>query len=170
MNVGKKKLNPQQQLVQQLVETGKSIFLTGAAGTGKSFLLRYLIKILQEKHGGHRVGITSTTGTGTLIIGGSTIHSYLGIGVFGHLDQKVLLTRISSLPQVKENWQRIKVLIIDEISMLDGELFAKLENLACIIRNNEKPFGGIQLILVGDFCQLPPAGKTVSSYCFEVSA
>jgi ATP-dependent DNA helicase PIF1 len=62
------------------------------------------------------------------------------------------------------------VLIIDEISMLDGELFTKLEALARIIRKNEEPFGGIQLVLVGDFCQLPPAGKMVSSYCFEVPA
>jgi ATP-dependent DNA helicase PIF1 len=62
------------------------------------------------------------------------------------------------------------VLIIDEISMLEGELFAKLEALARIIRKNEEPFGGMQLILVGDFCQLPPAGKAVSRYCFEVVA
>ncbi|CAG8837999.1 19718_t:CDS:2, partial [Racocetra persica] len=83
------------------------------AGTGKSFLLNHLIGLLQEKYGGEQVGITSTTGTGAIIIRGNTIHSYLGIG----------------------------------ISMLEGELFAKLETLAGIIRKNEEPFGGIQLIL-----------------------
>jgi ATP-dependent DNA helicase PIF1 len=90
------KLNDQQKLAQELVLVGQSIFLTGAAGTGKSFLLNRLIKILREKYGGEQVGITSTTGTGAIIIGGNTIHSFLGIGVIGHLEIAVLLTRILS--------------------------------------------------------------------------
>ncbi|CAG8752497.1 34006_t:CDS:2, partial [Racocetra persica] len=132
--VVQKELNEQQKSAQELVLAGKSVFLTGAAGTGKSFLLKHLIRLLQEKYSGEQIGITSTTGTGAIIIGGNTIHSYLGIGVIGHLPAK--------------------------ISMLEGELFTKLETLAGIIRKNPEPFGGIQLILVGDFCQLPPAGKT----------
>jgi ATP-dependent DNA helicase PIF1 len=88
-------LTLEQEQAKEAVLSGKNIFLTGAAGTGKSFLLRYLIKILQEKHGGHRVGITSTTGTGALIIGGSTIHSYLGIGVSSDLDLEFLFKKIN---------------------------------------------------------------------------
>jgi ATP-dependent DNA helicase PIF1 len=91
-----KELNDQQKLAQELVLAGKSVFLTGAAGTGKSFLLKHLIGLLQEKYGGEQVGITSTTGTGAIIIRGNTVHSYLGIGVIGHLPAKVLLNRILS--------------------------------------------------------------------------
>ncbi|CAG8611845.1 7370_t:CDS:2 [Ambispora leptoticha] len=85
-----KELNQEQKQVEKLVLDGKSIFLTGSAGTGKSFLLRHLIKLLQKKHGVDKVGITSTTGTGALIIGGKTFHSYLGIGIVGHLDEETL--------------------------------------------------------------------------------
>src|SRR5215213_4422251 len=88
------KLNQEQELVCQLVLQGKSIFLTGSAGTGKSFLLKKIIAELQKKHGGEQVGITSTTGTGAIIIGGSTIHSYLGIGMVNSSNRNFLLRRI----------------------------------------------------------------------------
>ncbi|CAG8527013.1 12631_t:CDS:2 [Racocetra persica] len=136
-----KELNKQQKSAQELVLAGKSIFLTGAAGTGKSFLLKHLIRLLQEKYSGEQIGITSTTGTGAIIIGGNTIHSYLGIGVIGHLPAK--------------------------ISMLEGELFTKLETLAGIIRKNPEPFGGIQLILeVGNLNTKELAQLPGSAYFF----
>lgn len=161
-------LNEEQKKVKELVLAGKGAFLTGSAGTGKSFLLQQLITILQAKYSAQRVGVTSTTGTGAIIIGGVTLHSYLGIGLGENLTH--LLTSISNSRKAQANWKRVRVLIIDEVSMLPGELFEKLEIIARKIRDNDKPFGGIQLVLVGDFCQLPPAGKTFSKYCFEVDA
>lgn len=88
------KLNSEQNLVLQLVLQGQSIFLTGSAGTGKSFLLKKIITELQEKYGGERVGITSTTGTGAIIIGGATLHSYLGIGIVNSSNINFLSRRI----------------------------------------------------------------------------
>jgi len=87
-------LNEEQKLAKELVIQGKSIFITGSAGTGKSYLMKKIVAALWKKYGGEQVGITSTTGTGAVIINGSTIHSYLGIGVIGHLEKEVILTKI----------------------------------------------------------------------------
>lgn len=165
------KLTSQQEHVKELVLQGESIYFTGSAGTGKSYLLQKLISLLQEKHGKKRVGITSTSGIGAEIIAGTTLHSFLGIGIDSDLTEEVLLERILSARSsyARRNWRRTQVLIIDEISMLDGGLFDKLESLARKIRRNNEPFGGIQLVLTGDFCQLPPVGKS-PHYCFEAKS
>lgn len=161
-------LNQEQKLVLQLVLQGQSIFLTGSAGTGKSFLLKKIIAELQKKYGGEEVGVTSTTGTGAIIIGGNTLHSFLGIGMINSSNRQFLLKRILVNSKARNHWTKIKALIIDEISMLDGYLFEKLESIARWIRKDNRPFGGIQLVLVGDFCQLPPVSEGESaSYCFE---
>ena len=160
-------LNEQQKLVKRLVEEGKNIFITGSAGTGKSFTLKQIILALWKKHGKHRVGITSTTGMGATLIQGTTFHSYLGIGVSSEFEQDVILKQIIRLNRALSNWKSLKVLIIDEVSMLDGNLLDKLEAIARLIRKNDEPFGGIQLVLIGDFCQLPPVTKTVVNYAFE---
>src|SRR6266498_2919887 len=97
------KLNPEQELVRQLVLQGKSIFLTGSAGTGKSFLLKTIIADLQKKYGGEQVGITSTTGTGAIIIGGATIHSYLGMGMVNSSNRNFLLRRILANKKAQNN-------------------------------------------------------------------
>ncbi|CAG8551823.1 879_t:CDS:2, partial [Cetraspora pellucida] len=164
-------LNSEQKLIQELVLKGESICFTGSAGTGKSFLLRHLITFLQKKYGPNKVGITSLTGTGASIIGGTTLASYFGLKSDSHLDADTLFKRIISpnFEHAYRNWRRTKVLIIDEISMLDGELFDKLESLARSIRMNFFPFGKIQLILVGDFCQLPPV-TAGAKYCFEAQS
>lgn len=164
-------LNSQQQLIKDLVLKKKSICITGSAGTGKSFLLRELITILQTKYGKKKVGITSTTGTGATVIGGTTLASFLGLKNDSHLDKEVIFNRIisSSSDHVLTNWKKTQVLIIDEISMLDNETFDKLENLARDFRLNNFPFGKIQLILVGDFCQLPPVSNN-AGYCFEAQS
>lgn len=166
----KQLLNSQQQQIRQLVWEGKNICFTGSAGTGKSFLLRQIISDLQTKHGKNKVGVTSLTGTGADIIGGTTLASLLGLKNDSHLPKEVLEYRImkSSSNYARRNWKKLKVLIIDEISMLDAELFDKLEWLAREIRMNFFPFGKIQLVLVGDFCQLPPINDK-SGYCFEAS-
>ncbi|CAG8450302.1 11068_t:CDS:10 [Racocetra fulgida] len=151
-------LTSKQKRVMELALQGQNVFFTGAAGTGKSYLLQKLITSLQEKYGKKHVGVTATSGIGAEVIGGTTLHSFLGIGIDSNLSVEELLDRIltSRSSYARKNWRKIKVLIIDEISMLGGELFDKLESLARQIRQNEQPFGGVQLILAGDFCQLPP--------------
>lgn len=164
-------LNFEQKLIQELVLKGENICFTGSAGTGKSFLLCHLITLLQKKYGPNKVGITSLTGTGASIIGGTTLASYFGLKSDSHLDADTLFKRIISpnFEHSYRNWRRTKVLIIDEISMLDGELFDKLESLSRNLRMNFFPFGKIQLILVGDFCQLPPV-TAGAKYCFEAQS
>ena len=154
-------LSTKQREAYTIMESGKSIFLTGAAGVGKTQVLKLFIS--KYKH--YRIiGITSTTGISALLFGGSTLHSFLGIGL-GTSSINYLCKQIKSRSYLKKRWNDLEVLIIDEISMLSPALFDKLEEMARIIRNNDEPFGGIQLILSGDFCQLPCIG--VNDFCFE---
>ncbi|GJE87828.1 ATP-dependent DNA helicase PIF1 [Phanerochaete sordida] len=178
------RLSPEQQQVLNKVKAGESVFFTGSAGTGKSVLLREIIRFCRES--GRQVAITASTGIAAVNIGGSTVHSWAGIGL-GKEEKEKLAGKIlgqdklkrakdkqrredQGLPledeydyddsaeqtRVVQRWRNVHTLIIDEISMIDGKLFDKLEYVARILRRNPKPFGGIQVILSGDFCQLPP--------------
>lgn len=148
-------LSLEQQGVLDLVMSGKSLFFTGAAGTGKSVLLRAIIKALRKKYKLEEVGVTASTGLAALNIGGETLHRFAGIGL-GNADSKDLILRVARRQDTSTRWKGCKVLIIDEISMVDGELLDKLNDIAMAIRKNRDPFGGIQLICTGDFFQLPP--------------
>lgn len=162
-------LSKQQLLVISYVESNKNIFYTGSAGTGKSVVLREIVKRLQAKHGYNSVGVTASTGLAACNIGGQTLHRFLGIGL-GVAEVHVLEKSIRSKPAMFRRWQMWKVLIIDEISMIDGKLFTKIEQLARVLRGNDAPFGGIQIVCTGDFFQLPPIAKNgVAQYCFETS-
>lgn len=140
-----------------VVDQGKSVFFTGSAGTGKSVLMRSIIAALKKKYVREvdRVAVTASTGLASCNIGGVTLHSFGGIGL-GKEDVPTLIKKIKKNNKAKLRWTRTKVLVIDEISMVDGDLFDKLEEIARGIRNNGRPFGGIQLVITGDFFQLPP--------------
>ena len=151
-------LSDEQRKVLNLVaESKKSVFFTGSAGTGKSVLLREVIRVLRDKYKREldRVAVTASTGLAACNVGGVTLHSFAGIGL-GKEAVPELVKKIKRNQKAKLRWMRTKVLIIDEISMVDGDLFDKLEGIARIIRNNGRPFGGIQLVITGDFFQLPP--------------
>ena len=166
-------LSDEQQHVLDLVTTQKkSVFFTGSAGTGKSVLLREIIKVLRNnyKREPDRVAVTASTGLAACNIGGVTLHSFGGIGL-GKEAVPELVKKIKRNQKAKNRWLRTKVLIVDEISMVDGDLFDKLEAIARIIRNNGRPFGGIQLVITGDFFQLPPVpdyGK-ISKFSFDAA-
>ena len=113
------------------------------------------------------IAITSTTGTSALLLNGTTLHSYLGIG-YGKSTEEILTTKILTSSWIKKRWVMLETLIIDEISMLDPDLFDKLESISRSIRKNNKPFGGIQLVLSGDFLQLPCIGS--DKFCFEAKS
>lgn len=182
----------QNNVVEAVVERGKSIFFTGSAGTGKSVLMREIIKKLRQKYKREpdRVAVTASTGLAACNIEGVTLHSFAGIGLgkepVPDLVKKVSLDSFpcqksyldSNIAKIKKNqksrgrWQRTKVLIIDEVSMVDGDLFDKLEEIARTIRNNGRPFGGIQLVVTGDFFQLPPvpeAGNREAKFSFSAA-
>ena len=147
----------QKKVLQVVVENGKSVFFTGSAGTGKSVLLREIIGNLRKKYVREpdRVAVTASTGLAACNVGGVTLHSFAGIGL-GKEAAPELVKKIKKNQKAKQRWLRTKVLVIDEISMVDGDLFDKLETIARAIRNNGRPFGGIQLVVTGDFFQLPP--------------
>ena len=153
-------LNNEQNYAYNLILEGKNIFITGGGGVGKTALLNYYI----SKHRKKSLGVTSTTGTSAILINGNTIHSYLGLGT-GKKSVELLLSNIESNYFLKKRWKILKTLIIDEVSMLSAEFFDKLELLARLVRKIDKPFGGIQLILSGDFCQLSPVDS--KNFCFE---
>ncbi|RFU73433.1 dna helicase pif1, atp-dependent [Trichoderma arundinaceum] len=147
----------QEHVLDLVVNQGKSVFFTGPAGTGKSVLMRAIISQLRSKHARdrERVAVTASTGLAACNIGGITLHSFSGIGL-GKEDAPTLVRKIRRNPKAKNRWLRTKCLIIDEVSMVDGDLFDKLSQIGRTIRNNGRPWGGIQLIITGDFFQLPP--------------
>ena len=155
-------LNYEQQSALQSFKKGTSIFLTGPAGTGKSVTLKSIITHCEKE--GLSLGITATTGSAAFLIGGKTIHSYLGIGLAKESAEKIFEYTRYNLSHTVKKLRALKVLIIDEISMLDIELFEKISKYLSLVRYNSKPFGGLQLVLTGDFCQLEPVS---GDYCFK---
>jgi ATP-dependent DNA helicase PIF1 len=115
------------------------------------------------------VAVTASTGLAACNIGGVTLHSFAGIGL-GKESAEDLVKKIRKQAKARQRWMRTKVLIIDEVSMVDGELFDKLEQIARTIRNNGRPFGGIQLVITGDFFQLPPVPDSGRSAKFAFDA
>jgi ATP-dependent DNA helicase PIF1 len=161
------KLTSGQQTALTKVLEGNNILITGGAGVGKSFLIDTIQNYCKTK----LMIVTSTTGTSAILINGTTLHSYLGIGI-GTNSVGSIYTSIMKKKYLKERWRKIEILVIDEISMLTANLFDKIEELARRIRNTSEPFGGIQLILAGDFCQLPPIGTSSGNenFCFEAES
>jgi ATP-dependent DNA helicase PIF1 len=167
-------LDDQQQRAVNLVLNGQNVFLTGGGGTGKSRVLEYIIDIFKEKYKENLktfVGITSTTGSSALLIGGTTIHSFSGLGV-NREEEEQYIQKISKRRYIIKRFKNLKTLIIDEISMLTPRTFRMIYRLTQIVRKNNSPFGGIQVILSGDFCQLGPILEQhilhhALEYCFE---
>ncbi|KAF2073656.1 hypothetical protein CYY_005041 [Polysphondylium violaceum] len=155
----------QQKIVNLIVEGGKNVFFTGSAGTGKSFVLKHLVSKLRKKHP-KSVFVTAATGIAAVNIGGTTLHSFGGIKL-GVAPAQRLAVEILQSKKALQKWLDCRVLIVDEVSMIDSELFEKLDTVAQIVRENNQPFGGIQLVLVGDFFQLPPV---YGNYAFESKA
>jgi len=145
----------QSQCLSLVLSRSANIFITGAAGTGKSFLLRRIIEQLPQKGEkiGREIAVTASTGVAATHIDGQTLHSFAGIGL-GRGDQDKLLRSLSRL--ATQRWRDLKVLVLDEVSMLNEKLFSALEYIARKVRGNDLPFGGVLLVLCGDFYQLPP--------------
>lgn len=151
----------QRRALNDIVHSQQSVLITGVAGSGKSHLLRCAIDQLPTD----TTYITGSTGVAALNIGGSTIHSFAGIGFCAGTKEQAL--RAVNHAQRKA-WRRCRVLVIDEISMVSGELFDVLDFVARSVRGMpQQPFGGIQLVMCGDFLQLPPVR---GRYCFESAA
>ena len=152
-------MNEKQFEALNVVKSGKNLFLTGSAGTGKSYTLKAIIDYLSSNNINY--GVTALTGCAAVLINGQTIHSFLSLGISRNLRDiyNNLCKFKSSLMKIKN----LQTLIIDEISMMDDELFNLINNLLMMVKNTDNYFGGVQMILVGDFHQLPPIK---GEYCF----
>lgn len=153
-------LNDDQQLAFNIFLKGQSLFITGPGGCGKSFLIKYIKDYCDERL--MSIGVTALTGCAASLINGQTLHGWAGIGL-GKESAPDIVRKIIRRPPTYKRWQSTQILIIDEISMMSMELFNKLHLIAQAIRKNDLFFGGIQLVLCGDFAQLEPIGPRGSS-------
>lgn len=172
-------LTVEQRGICEVALRGESLFFTGGAGTGKSFLLKQVLQAL----GSTGTAVTASTALAASHLGGTTLHKWASVGR-GEADVVTLARELKRRADSLYRWRNTRTLVIDEISMVDGDFFAKLEVLARAVRGNDRPFGGLQLILAGDFLQLPPVsgrgnqdrpGQGVREqqhprFCFEVPA
>lgn len=149
-------MNEGQEKAFQLAKEGYNLFITGAAGTGKSYLLRLIIKELSQSRS---VAVTASTGTAAYIIEGVTLHSWLGLGLAKE-PVDILLRRITRSPVCSKNIRKTQTLVIDEISQVRGDFLDKIDSCCRHVRRNGLAFGGMQVIVCGDFAQLPPVMKT----------
>ena len=145
-----------QEKALSLLKTGRNIFLTGSAGTGKTYVLNQYIEYLKERR--IPVSITASTGIAATHLEGTTIHAWSGIGIKNSLSPRNL-NDLKEKKYLKKNIDKSKVLIIDEISMLHKKQLDMVNMVLKYFRETNEAFGGIQLILCGDFFQLPPIGE-----------
>ena len=154
-------LNKKQLDAVQSIREGKSVFLTGSPGTGKSFTLKEILKYLKEKN--FKYVVTSSTGCSAVLINGQTVHSYFSLGI-NPTNIENILKKIQMYKIKLKEIQELKCIIIDEISMIDTTVFESISTILKKIKGNTLPFGGIQMVFVGDFCQLSPVE---GDYCFN---
>src|SRR3989339_310784 len=145
-----------QEQALNILKTGANIFLTGEPGAGKTHIVNTYVNYLRTSD--VEPAITASTGIAATHIGGMTIHSWSGIGIKTKLD-KYDLDKIASSEYISKRVNRTRVLIIDEISMLSENMLNMVDMVCREIKQSSEPFGGIQIILVGDFFQLPPIVK-----------
>lgn len=140
-----------------IMKTGVNVYLTGSAGSGKTYLLNQYVKYLRD----HDItyACTASTGIAATHMNGQTIHGWSGIGIKEFLDERDM-ENLESKQYLWKRFEKARVLIIDEVSMLHAHRLDMVEKVCRRFKRNEKPFGGLQVILCGDFFQLPPINKS----------
>src|SRR5690606_33971295 len=139
-----------------IMKSGRNVFLTGSAGAGKTYVLNQYIQYLKE----HRIGVavTASTGIAATHMNGQTIHSWSGIGIKDNISTRHL-TSLKEKKYFTKKMDLVKVLVIDEISMLHRNQLDMVNKVLKYFKGNQLAFGGIQVIFSGDFFQLPPIGN-----------
>jgi ATP-dependent exoDNAse (exonuclease V) alpha subunit len=156
----------EKHMILNAIRAKHNVCITGAAGTGKSFLLQMV-----KEHFSH-VHITASTGVAAVNVGGVTIHSWAGIGKASFPPEEIAKF-INSGPgtKIRRQIKKAKLLAIDEISMISAQVFNLLNQVFQLVRENEQPFGGIQIVILGDFFQLPPVSHDNHvDFCFSSDA
>jgi ATP-dependent exoDNAse (exonuclease V) alpha subunit len=150
----------QQDKALAILKSGRNVFLSGSAGTGKTYVLNQYIEYLRERK--IPVAVTASTGIAATHMNGMTIHSWAGIGIKEKLTSGNLLS-MKNKKYLKTHLEKVKVLIIDEISMLHKNQLNLVDQVLKYFKDSSEAFGGIQVVLSGDFFQLPPIGKAGES-------
>lgn len=149
--------------------SGNSTFLTGAPGAGKTYVLNEFIRRARVR--GKTVAVTASTGIAATHINGNTIHSWSGLGIRDHLAPHDL-EWLAGNDRLRKRYNATDVLVIDEVSMLHGARLDMLNQACKLLRENDQPFGGLQVVLVGDLFQLPPVspGREVFDFVHTSAA
>jgi hypothetical protein len=152
-----------------ILKTGANVFLTGEPGAGKTYVINQYIHWLEAA--GMHVAVTASTGIAATHIGGMTIHSWSGVGIKDYLTPQDL-DAIAGKEKLVKRIKATQVLVIDEISMLDGKILNSVNKILRTVRESEEPFGGIQVVCIGDFFQLPPVTRQgdIMTYAFMSEA
>jgi len=145
-----------QALALSILKSGQNVFLTGSAGTGKTHVLNQYIKYLKARK--VPVAVTASTGIAATHMNGMTIHSWSGIGIKNKITRSGLLL-LETKKYLKKHLDKVKVLIVDEISMLHKDQLEMVNTILKHFKNSAEAFGGIQVVFSGDFFQLPPIGN-----------
>lgn len=140
-----------------ILKSGENVFLTGSAGAGKTYVLNQYIEYLKARK--IRVAVTASTGIAATHMGGTTIHSWSGIGIKDRLSPSDIRS-MGTKQYLKKNLEKAKVLIIDEISMLHRNQLDMVNQVLKHFKSQKSAFGDIQVVLAGDFFQLPPIGDS----------
>ncbi len=142
---------------------GASVFLTGAPGAGKTYVLNQFVK--RAERAGKRLAVTASTGIAASHIGGTTVHSWSGLGILDQLTPDDM-KRLGGSDRLIKRYNSVDVLVIDEVSMLHGARLDMVNELSKVLRGSDEPFGGLQVILVGDLFQLPPISRGSREFDF----
>ncbi|GBG27138.1 ATP-dependent DNA helicase [Hondaea fermentalgiana] len=152
-------LSRRQKCCLRAAQAGRHLFVTGGAGCGKSTAARSIVDALREQHGADKVAVTAPTGLAAAnFTGASSLHQFAGVGLARGSKER-LAASVRGNSAARRRWSRCKVLVIDEVSQLSATLLDMLNFVARKVRPaklGKRAFGGIQLVLVGDFAQLPP--------------
>jgi len=145
-----------QNTALDILKSGKNVFITGSAGTGKTYLLNLYTQYLKER----RVypTIVAPTGIAASHLGGQTIHSFFALGIRENIDEGYVDFLLDK-KYLKSRFSKLKLLIIDEVSMISPELFSSMDLILRGFKGTDAPFGGVQVVISGDFFQLPPISK-----------
>lgn len=145
-----------QNTALDILKSGKNVFITGSAGTGKTYLLNLYTQYLKER----RVypTIVAPTGIAASHLGGQTIHSFFSLGIRESIDEGYVDFLLDK-KYLKTRFSKLKLLIIDEVSMVSPELFSSMDLILRGFKGTDAPFGGVQVVISGDFFQLPPISK-----------
>jgi len=145
-----------QKTALNILKTGQNVFITGSAGTGKTYLLKQYIEYLRERQ--IYPTIVAPTGIAASHLNGQTIHSFFALGIRDVVDNKYINSLLKNR-YIKRRLKSVQVLIIDEVSMVSPEIFTSMDRILSSFKDSPEPFGGVQVVISGDFFQLPPVSK-----------